>query len=74
MATAKADTGAALCSVEVTVDRGTKGPPAMLCCGGMCSFAMHPSPVSLASRTLLLGRLSMVVGVEAGLNLVSCKH
>ena len=70
----KAHTGAALCSVEVTdgptAGRAPADPPGE----GMGSLAMQPSPVSQPSRTWLFGRLSIEVGVDPGLKLVSCRH
>ncbi len=70
----KAHAGAALCSVEVTDGPSTRGPPADSPGEGVGSLAMQPSPVSQPSRTWLLERLSMEVGVDPGLNLVSCRH
>jgi len=70
----KAHTGAALCSVEVTDDPSTRGPPADPPGEGVGSLAMQPSPVSQPSRTWLFERLSMEVGVDPGLNFVSCRH
>jgi len=70
----KAHTGAALCSVEVTDGPSTRGPPADPPGEGVGSLAMQPSPVSQPSRTWLFERLSMEVGVDPGLNLVSCRH
>ena len=70
----KAHTGAALCSVEVTNGPSARGPPAGPPGEGVGSLAMQPSPVSQPSRTWLFERLSIEVGVDPGLNLVSCRH
>lgn len=70
----KAHTGAALCSVEVTDGPSTRGPPPDPPSEGVGSLAMQPSPVSQPSKTWLFERLSMEVGVDPGLNLVSCRH